>query len=199
MKLKFFLQRIEPILYRKISILSEARAQSLLHSLTTGSRSKIVLCLHIGMSVPPGTAAMLLRRCPHLINLALHGGGNSLCQFHVILNVLNNLTYLRYLSVDPAQFFQTHFVHLPDTSTFHRVTHLDLTTHWTLDTIASGFQHLYHLTHLSMTWKMSRKVTHGLLALLQCRNFKLILLWLDEIDGHPRVISNLLRQRLDDS
>ena len=151
------------------------------------------------MSVPPGTVAMLLRRCPRLINLALHGGGNSLCRFHVILNALNNLTYLRFLSVDPALFFQTRFVHLPDTSVFHRVTHLDLTTHWALDTIASGFQHLSRLTHLSMTWKMSRTVTHSLMALLQRRNFKLILLWLDDIDGQPRVIRDLLKRRLGDS
>lgn len=150
------------------------------------------------MSVPPGTVATLLRRCPHLISLALHGGGNSLCRFHVILNALNNLTYLRYLSVDPAMFFQTHFVHLPDTSVFHRVTHLDLTTHWALDTIASGFQHLYRLTHLSMTWKMSRTATHGLTALLQRRKFKLVLLWLGEIDGQTRVIRNLLKRGLDD-
>ena len=150
------------------------------------------------MSVPPGTAAMLLHRCPRLINLVLHGGGNSLCQFHVILNALNNLTYLRYLSVDPALFFQMRFVYLPDMSAFHRVTHLDLTTHWALDTIASGLERLYRLTHLSMTWKMSRTATHALLTLLQRRNFKLILLWLDEIDAQPRVIRKLLERRLND-
>lgn len=43
--------------------------------------------------------------------------------------------HLEYLSADPALFFQTHFMYLPDTSTFHRVMHLDLTTHWALDTI----------------------------------------------------------------
>ena len=162
-------------------------------------RSKAVLYLQIGMSVPPGTVAMLLRRCPHLINLALHGGGNSLCRFHVILNALNNLTYLRFLSVDPALFFQARFVYLPDTSVFHHVTHLDLTTHWALDTITSGFQHLSHLTHLSMMWKMSHMVTYSLMALLQRRNFKLILVWLDDIDGQPRVIRDLLKWRLGDS
>ena len=122
MELKFFRRRIKPILYRKIIILSKACAESLLHLLTT--RSKTVLYLQIGMSVPPGTVAMLLRCCPRLINLALHGGGNSLCRFHVILNALNNLTYLRFLSVDPALFFQARFVYLLDTSVFHRVTHL---------------------------------------------------------------------------
>ena len=194
--MKLFLQRIEPTLYRKISILSEARAESLLRSLST--RSKTVLSLHIGMSVPPGTTAMLLHHCPRLINLIHHGRGNSLCQFHVILNALNNLTYLRYLSVDPALFFQMRFVYLPDTSAFHCVTHLDLTTHWALDTIASGFEHLYRLTHLSMTWKMSHTSTHTLLTLLQHRNFGLILLWLDEIDGQPSVIRKLLERRLND-
>ena len=149
MELKFFLRRIEPILYKKISIFSDARAQSLLLSLTT--RLKTILCLHIGMSVPPGTVAILLRRCPRLINLVLHGGGNSLSRFHVIINALNALTYLRYLSVDPALFFKTPFVHLPDTSVFHRVTHLDLTTHWSWNITTTGVQHLLHLTHLSMT------------------------------------------------
>ena len=91
------------LLFRKISILSEAHAKSLLHSLTT--RLKTVLSLHIGMSVPPGTTAMLLHCCPCLINLVLHGGGNSLCQFHIILNALNNLMYLRYLFIGPALFF----------------------------------------------------------------------------------------------
>ena len=151
------------------------------------------------MSVPPGTVAMLLRCCPCLINLALHGGGNSLCWFHVILNTLNNLTYLRPPSVNPALFFQTCFVYLLDTSVFHCVMHLDLTTHWALDTITSGFQHLSHLTHLSMMWKMSHMVTYSLMALLQCQNFKLILLWLDDINGQPRVIRDLLKWRLDDS
>ena len=197
MELKFFQQRIEPILHRKIIILSKAHAESLLHSLTT--RSKAVLYLQIGMSVPPGTVAMLLRHCPRLINLSLHGGGNSLCQFHVILNVLNNLTYLRFLSVDPALFFQTCFVYLPDTSVFHHVTHLDLTTHWALDTITSGSQHLSRLTHLSMTWRVGRAVTRSLVALLQCQNFKLILVWLDDINGQPRVIRGLLKWRLGDS
>jgi len=46
-----------------------------------------------------------------------------------------------------------------------------------------------------MTWKMSRKATHGLLALLQRRNFKLILLWLDEIDGHPNKQSTSMEVR----
>ena len=150
------------------------------------------------MSVPPGTVAMLLRRCPRLINLVLHGGGNSLSRFHVILNSLNNLTHLKYLSVDPALFFQTRFVHLPDTSAFHRVTHLDLTTHWAWDIIVGGVQYLHCLTHLSMTWKISRMVTHSLQALLRRRTFKMILLWLDEIDGHQRVIRKLLEWRLDD-
>ena len=162
-------------------------------------RPKTVLYLHISMSISPGTVAMLLRCCPHLINLVLHGGGNSLCRFNVILNALNNLMYLRYLSLDPALFFQMRFMYLPDTSAFHCVTHLDLTTHWALDTIASGFQYLNRLTHLSMTWKMSRMATHALLALLQCQSFKLILLWLDEIDGQPMVIRNLLKRRLDNS
>ena len=125
-------------------MLSEACAQSLLHSLTM--RSKPVLYLHIGMSLPPGTVAMLLHHCPRLISVALHGGGNSLCRFHVILNALNNLTHLRYLSVDPALFFQMHFVYLPDTSAFHRVMHLDLTTHWALDMITSGCYSSVRLT-----------------------------------------------------
>ena len=50
-----------------------------------------------------------------------------------------------------------------------------------------------------MTWKMSRTATHALLSLLQRQSFKLILLWLDEIDGQPMVIRNLLKRRLDDS
>lgn len=150
------------------------------------------------MSVPPGTVAMLLRRCPRLINLVLHAGGNSLCQFQVILNALNSLTFLRYLSIDPALFVQTGYVYLPDTSAFHRVTHLDLTTQWTWDEITSGYQYLSRLTHLSMTWKMSRMATHGLLALLQRPSFKLILLWLDEIEGEAWVIKNLLKRKLND-
>ena len=197
MELKFFLWRIKPILYRRISILSEACAESLLYSLTM--RLKTILYLHIGMSISPGTAAMLLHRCPCLINLVLHGGGNSLCEFNMILNALNNLMYLRYLSLNPALFFQTPFVHLPDTSAFHHVTHLDLTTQWVLDTIATGAQHLNCLTHLSMTWKMSHRATHGLLALLQHQSFKLLLLWLDETGGQPMVIRNLHKHRLDNS
>ena len=63
----------------------------------------------------------------------------------------------------------------------------------------SGFQYLYHLTHLSITWKMSHMATHSLLALLQRQDFKLILMWLDEIDGQPMVIRDLLKWRLDDS
>jgi hypothetical protein len=35
-------------------------------------------------------------------------------------------------------------------------------------------------------------------ALLQRRNFKIIFLWLDEIDGHQRVIRKLLEWKLDD-
>lgn len=85
--LKHFLQRIEPILYRKIRISSKTQAQILLQSLTT--TSKTVLSLHVGMSVHPRTT----------------------------------------------------------------VTHLDLTTHWALDTIVIEFKHLPHLTHLSITWK----------------------------------------------
>ena len=42
-------------------------------------------------------------------------------------------------------------------------------------------------------------VTYSLMALLQCQNFKLILLWLDDINGQPRVIRDLLKWRLDDS
>ena len=49
-----------------------------------------------------------------------------------------------------------------------------------------------------MTWKISRMVTHSLQALLRRRTFKMILLWLDEIDGHQRVIRKLLEWRLDD-
>ena len=49
-----------------------------------------------------------------------------------------------------------------------------------------------------MTWKMSCTATHDLLALLQRQNFKLVLLWLEAIDGQPRVIRNLLNRGLDD-
>ena len=157
---------------------------------------KTVLSLHIGMSVRPHTVAPLLHHCPCLVNFTLYRGGNCLSQFRVIVDALNSLTHLRYLSVDPAWLFRTNFVYLPDTSAFHSVTHLDLTTHWALDMIAIGFKHLPHLTHLSITWKMSRMATHDLLALLQRKNFRLILLWLDEIDGQARVIEKLHNRKL---
>ena len=76
--------------------------------------------------------------------------------------------------------------------------HLDLTTHWSWNITTTGVQHLLHLTHLSMTWKMGCTVTYSLQTLLQHRDVKVILLWLDEINGHQRVVRKLLKWTLDD-
>ena len=175
--------------------MSEAQIQNLLYSFTMNL--KHILYLHIGLSVSPGTIFMLLRHCSHLVSLALLGGGTSLHRFHEILHTLNDLQHLRYLSVDPTVLFQTQYVHLPDMDAFHHVTHLDLIADWALDTFASRAQYLHHLTHLSMTWKMSHTTTHGLQVLLQHPNCKLVLLWLDEIDCQEKVIKNLLKHGLD--
>ena len=82
--------------------------------------------------------------------------------------------------------------------TFPRVTHLHLIPSWTSDAIACGFQNLPSLTHLSMTWKTSQMVTHEILALLGRRNFKVILLWLDNLDDKAKVIASLRQRNLDD-
>jgi hypothetical protein len=71
--------------------------------------------------------------------LNLRAGGNTFCHFKTILNTINNLTYLRDLSLDPALLFGTRFVYLPDVVIFHRVTHLDLTMTWTWEAITTGF------------------------------------------------------------
>ena len=97
--------RLEPSLYRKISIFSEGKAQCLVDLLTL--QLKTVWYLHISMSVRPETLSMLLCLCPHLQNLNLQAGGNSICHINIVLDTLNDLTHLKYLAVDPTLLFCT--------------------------------------------------------------------------------------------
>ena len=92
--------RLEPSLYWKISIFSEGKAQCLVDSLTLWS--KTVWYLYIGMSVCPEMSSTLLCLCPHLKNLNLQVGGNSVCHINIVLDTLNDLTHLKYLAVNPT-------------------------------------------------------------------------------------------------
>jgi hypothetical protein len=115
--LKSLMPRVEPILYRNISIFHELDARSLVDSLTL--RSKEVVNLFVGVSICPETTIRLLRLCPRLAVLDLRVGGNTFCKFNKILHTLNNLTYLRDLSLDPALLFGTCFMYLSDGAIFH--------------------------------------------------------------------------------
>ena len=193
--LNLFMQRIQPILYRKISIYSDTNAERLIYSLT--HKPKKILYLFLSMSIHPSTTSKLLRHCPLLVNLVLYGSISPV-KCGMIIQALNGLAHLKFLSVDPASLFQMHFVHLPNASVFHRITHLDLTAHWTSEAIIRGFQFLNHLTHLSITWKQARLATSALRELLHCPNFQMIVLWRDELETHPVVVSSLRKRRLDD-
>jgi hypothetical protein len=109
--------RVEPILYKKIYLFHEHHAQRLVRSLTFWS--KTVVFLFLGASILPDMITRLLRLCPGLMVLNLRVGGNTFCHFKTILNAINNLTYLRDLSFDPALLFGTRFMYLPDAVIFH--------------------------------------------------------------------------------
>ena len=188
------MRRIQPILYRKISIYLDDNAERLIYSLTC--KPEKVLYLFLSMSILPSITSRLLRCCPLLVSLVLYGGiGPS--KHHMVLRALNGLPHLKFLSVDPASLIQRSFVYLPDASVFHCVTHLDLTAHWTSEAIIRGFQFLAHLTHLSITRKQARHATSALRELLHCPNFQMIALWRDELETHPTVVSDLLKRGLD--
>ncbi|KAH0834939.1 hypothetical protein J3R83DRAFT_10632, partial [Lanmaoa asiatica] len=142
--------------------------------------------------------AKLLRHCPRLMNLVLRAGGNILGKYRIIVDAVNSLPCLKFLSIDPAVVFQTRFVHLPDASMFHHISHLDLTTQWSWEAVARGFQYLYCLTHLSITWKQSRYVTDALQDLLRRPDFTMLVLWTDQPETCPLVINSLVRRKLDD-
>jgi len=135
-------------------------ARDLIHSLTI--RPKWILYLFIGVSIHPSTTAKLLRLCPQLMNLVLCAEGNILSKYCIVVNAINSLPYLKFLSIDPAVVFQTRFVHLPDASMFHRISHLDFTIQWFWEAVVRGFQYLCYLTHLMITWKQSRCATDAL-------------------------------------
>ena len=168
------MQRVKPILYRKIYIFHELDAQSLVESLTF--RSKTVVCLYVGTSVLPDTVTTLLCLCPRLRKLNLRAGGNSFCHFQTILSALDDLTHLRDLSLNPALLFGTRYVYLPDAAIFHRLTHLDLTTTWTWEAITTGFHILPRLTHLSVSWGSSCTSRDSLRKLLSRDKVKLIVI-----------------------
>lgn len=191
------MQRLQPILYKKISIHSENQARRLIESLT--SRSKTVIYLFVGTPIKPNTTVKLLRRCPLLISLVLYAGGNNCSRFSALLQSVNDLPHLKYFSVDPIALFKTRFVHLPNASIFHRVTHLDLTTHWTWEAVTRGFNYLYHLTHLSITWQQSRYSTDPLRELLDRPDFKMLVLWSEDIETHSLIVTNLVKRELDDA
>ena len=149
------------------------------------------------MSIHPSITCRLLRHCPQLVNLILYGSISPV-KYGIITQALNGLAHLKFLSVDVASLFQMRFVYLPNASVFHHVTHLDLTAHWTSEAVIRGFQFLASLTHLSITWKQARHTTSALRDLLHCPNFQMIMLWRDELETHPAVISDLLKCRLDD-
>ncbi|KAH0832280.1 hypothetical protein J3R83DRAFT_13274 [Lanmaoa asiatica] len=187
---------LQPILYRKIFIYCDVTAKNLTMSLTT--RPKQILYLFIGMSVHPTTTAKLLQHCPQLMNLVLRAWGNILGKYRIIVDTINSLPSLKFLSIDPTVVFQTHFVHLPDTSMFHHISHLDLTTQWSWEAVARGFQYLYCLTHLSITWKQSHYVMDALQDLLRRPDFAMLVLWTDQLETCPLVINSLVRHKLDD-
>ncbi|KAI9567876.1 hypothetical protein HD554DRAFT_2039274 [Boletus coccyginus] len=187
---------LQPILYRKISIYCDVTAKDLIQSLTI--RPKRILYLFVGVSVHPSTTAKLLRLCPRLMNLVLRAGGNILSKYRVVIDAVNSLPHLKFLSIDPAVVFQTRFVHLPDASMFHRISHLDLTTRWSWEAVVRGFQYLCCLTHLAITWKQSRYATDALRDLLRRPDFAMLVLWRDELATYPLVINSLVRRKLDD-
>ena len=190
------MQSLQPILYKKISIHSENQARGLIESFT--SRSKMVIYLFVGIPIKPNMTGKLLYCCPLLISLVLYAGGNSCSRFSTLLQSVNNLSHLKYFSVDPTALFKTHFTHLPNTSIFHHVMHLDLTTHWTWEMVMRGFNYLYHLTHLPITWQQSRYLTDPLWELLDCPDFKMLVLWSEDIETHSLIIMNLMKRKLDD-
>ncbi|KAI9572494.1 hypothetical protein HD554DRAFT_2036068 [Boletus coccyginus] len=132
------------------------------------------------------------------MNLVLRTGGQIQGKYRVVIDAVNSLPYLKFLSIDPAVVFQTRFIHLPDASMFHRISHLDLTTQRSWEAVARGCQYLYRLTHLSITWRQSRFLTDALQALLHHPDFAMLVLWKDELAAHPLVINSLVRHGLDD-
>ena len=133
------------------------------------------------------------------MNLVLRAGGHILGKYCVVVDAVNSrLPGLKFLSIDPAVVFQTRFIHLPNASMFHRILHLNLTTQWFWEAVARGFQYLYCLTHLSITWKQSRYVTDTLRDLLHHPDFAMLVLWRDEPATYPLVVSSLVRCKLDD-
>ena len=132
------------------------------------------------------------------MNLVLRAGGHILGKYCMIVNAVNSLPGLKFLSIDPTVVFQTRFVHLPNASMFHCISHLDLTTQWPWEAVVRGFQYLCCLTHLLITWKQSRYVTDALQDLLCRPDFAMLVLWRDKLATYPLVISSLVRRKLDD-
>jgi hypothetical protein len=149
------MQMLQPILYKKISIHSENQARGLIESLIF--RSKMVIYLFVSMPIKPNTTVKLLCHCPLLISLVLYMGGNNCSRFSALFQSVNDLPHLKYFSINPIALLKTCFVHLPNTSIFHCVTHLDLSPHWPCqwEVVIRGFNYLHHLTHLLITWQQS--------------------------------------------
>ena len=101
--LNFFMRRIQPILYRKISIYSDDNAERLIYSLTC--KPEKVLYLFLSMSILPSITSRLLRCCPLLVSLVLYGGiGPS--KHHMVLQALNSLPHLKFLFVDLSHLYK---------------------------------------------------------------------------------------------
>ena len=71
-------------------------------------------------------------------------------------------------------------------------------TYWTWEVVTRGFNYLYCLTHLSITWQQSHYSTDTLRELLDRPDFKMLVLWSEDIETQSLIVVNLMKCNLDD-
>lgn len=72
-------------------------------------------------------------------------------------------------------------------------------TYWTWEVVTRGFNYLYCLTHLLITWQQSHYLTDTLRELLDRPDFKMLVLWSEDIETQSLIVVNLMKCNLDDA